>query len=83
MGKIYDNIVQTVGHTPLVRLNKVTEGIDALGDVTIRIEKDGQSYVGRGSDTDIIVASAMAYMNALNRLLAIEQTQTADASSTA
>jgi 2-isopropylmalate synthase len=52
----------------------VTEGIDAIGDVTIRIEKDESVYVGRGSDPDIIVASARAYMNALNRLLAAETT---------
>ena len=51
------------------RVDAVTEGIAALGDVTIRIEKDGDTYVGRGSDTDIIVASAKAYMNALNRAL--------------
>ncbi len=55
------------------RVDAVTQGIDAIGDVTIRIEKDGDTYVGRGTDTDIIVASAKAYMNALNRLLAIEQ----------
>ena len=54
------------------RVDAVTEGIDAIGDVTIRIARDGQSYVGRGSDTDIIVASAKAYMNALNRLLIME-----------
>ena len=59
------------------RVDAVTEGIDALGDVTIRIEKDGRAYVGRGSDTDIIVASAKAYMNALNRLLATESTRPA------
>ncbi len=50
-------------------VNSVTEGIDALGEVLIRIESDGVTYSGRGSDTDIIVASAKAYMNALNRLL--------------
>jgi 2-isopropylmalate synthase len=59
------------------RVDAVTEGIDALGDVTIRIEKDNKAYVGRGSDMDIIVASAMAYMNALNRLLATESTRSA------
>ncbi|MQG77494.1 MAG: 2-isopropylmalate synthase [SAR202 cluster bacterium] len=59
------------------RVDAVTEGIDALGDVTIRIEKDNKAYVGRGSDMDIIVASAMAYMNALNRLLATESTRPA------
>ena len=57
------------------RVDAVTEGIDALGDVTIRIEQDGSTYVGRGSDTDIIVASAKAYMNALNRLIAVGDTQ--------
>ncbi|MCI0890522.1 MAG: hypothetical protein J4O04_06920, partial [Chloroflexi bacterium] len=34
---------------------------------------DGRSYVGRGADTDIMVASAKAYMNALNRLLSIQR----------
>ena len=50
-------------------VTSVTEGIDAIGEVLIRIESDGVSYTGRGADTDIIVASAKAYMNALNRLL--------------
>ena len=51
-------------------VTSVTEGIDAIGEVLIRIESDGITYTGRGSDTDIIVASAKAYLNALNRLLA-------------
>ena len=50
-------------------VKSVTEGIDAIGEVMIRIESDGVTYTGRGADTDIIVASAKAYMNALNRLL--------------
>ncbi len=50
-------------------VKSVTEGIDAIGDVTIRIESEGTKYSGRGVHTDIIVASARAYMNALNRLL--------------
>ena len=53
------------------RVDAVTEGIDSLGDVTIRIESHGDTFVGRGSDTDIIVASAKAYMNALNRAMAV------------
>ena len=48
-------------------VKSVTEGIDAQGEVTIRIEADGASYVGRASDTDILVASARAYVYALNR----------------
>ena len=55
------------------RVDSVTEGIDAIGDVTIRIELQGNTFVGRGSDTDIIVASAKAYMNALNRALSADQ----------
>jgi len=53
-------------------VKSVTEGIDAQGEVTIRIEKDGKTYSGRGADTDILVASAKAYINALNRLVAAE-----------
>ena len=50
-------------------VKSVTEGIDAVGEVTIRIEADGYAYTGRAADTDILVASARAYMHALNRLL--------------
>lgn len=60
-------------------INAVTEGIDAIGEVTIRIRSDGQVFTGRGADTDIIVASAKAYMNALNRLIAIKRENLADA----
>ncbi len=51
-------------------VESVTEGIDAIGEVTIRVRSDDRVYTGRGASTDIIVASAKAYMNALNRLLA-------------
>ena len=60
-------------------IQAVTEGIDAVGRVTIRIEADDpvsengverRVFSGRGADTDIVVASAKAYMFALNRLLA-------------
>ncbi len=48
----------------------VTRGIDAQGEVTIRVRSgDGRVFTGRGAHTDIIVASARAYINALNRLL--------------
>jgi len=54
-------------------VKSVTEGIDAQGEVTIRVASGGKSYIGRGADTDIIVASAKAYMNALNRMLSVER----------
>lgn len=52
-------------------VKSVTGGLDAIGEVLIRIESDGTVYSGRGADTDIIVASARAYLNALNRLLSL------------
>ncbi len=70
-------------------IHAITEGIDALGEVTVRIQgKNGHTtmdaqaeveyprvYGGHGADTDIIVASAKAYINALNKLI-IAQTET-------
>lgn len=50
-------------------VKSVTEGIDAQGEVTIRFEAEGGSYTGRAADTDILVASARAYIHALNRYL--------------
>ncbi len=64
-------IVQVPNKLAEFSVSSVTEGIDAVGEVTIRIEVNDQGYVGRGADTDIIVASAKAYMNALNRLLSM------------
>lgn len=46
----------------------VTEGIDAQGKVSVEVEYEGKSYYGQGSDTDIIVASAKAYIDALNKI---------------
>ena len=54
-------------------VKSVTEGIDAIGEVVVRIQADDKTYVGRGADTDIVVASAKALMNALNRLLSVQR----------
>ena len=48
----------------------VTEGIEAMGEVTIRLRHEDRIFAGHAANTDIIVASAQAYMNALNRLYA-------------
>ena len=56
-------------------VQSVTEGIDAIGEVTIKIESRGRAFTGHGADTDIIVASAKAYVNALNRLLDVLGTE--------
>ncbi|MEK7872410.1 MAG: 2-isopropylmalate synthase [Chloroflexota bacterium] len=51
-------------------VGSVTEGIDAIGEVTVRVESEGMLALGKSANTDIIVASAKAYVNALNKLLA-------------
>jgi 2-isopropylmalate synthase len=51
-------------------VKSVTEGIDAQGEVTIRVQTDGVVYQGRAADTDILVASARAYLHAVNRSIA-------------
>ncbi len=54
-------------------VKSVTEGIDALGEVTIRIRNKGRIYSGHSADTDVVVAAANAYVNALNRLIFSEK----------
>jgi 2-isopropylmalate synthase len=49
----------------LYSVNAVTEGTDSQGEVTVRLEKDGRIINGQGADTDILLASAKAYLNAL------------------
>lgn len=71
--KAINRIVGVPNRLTEFSVNSVTEGIDAIGEVLIRIESDGVTYTGRGASTDIIVASAKAYMNALNRLLAAKK----------
>ena len=68
--KAINRLVDVPNQLTEFTVKSVTEGIDAMGEVLIRIESEGRTYSGRGADTDIIVASAKAYMNALNRLLA-------------
>jgi 2-isopropylmalate synthase len=49
-------------------VKSVTGGMDALGEVAVSLEENGKSVRGHGADTDIIVAAAKAYINALNKL---------------
>ena len=51
-------------------IKSITGGTDALGEVFVSLEEDGQSVRGHGSDTNIIIAAAKAYLNALNKLAA-------------
>ena len=53
----------------LYQVNAVTEGTDAQATVSVRMEEDGKIATGQSADTDTVVASAKAYINALNRLI--------------
>ncbi len=61
-------------HNELIEFSvkSVTEGIDALGEVTIRLRRDGKIFSGHSADTDVVVAAAQAYVNALNRLVSLK-----------
>lgn len=56
-------------------VQSVTEGLDALGTVTVRLRSDQSLFTGQASDTDIVVAAAHAYINALNRIYRSLQSQ--------
>ena len=50
-------------------MNNITSGTDSQGEVTVRLEKGGSIVNGQGADTDIVIASAKAYINALNKII--------------
>ena len=65
-----DKIVRVHNDLSEFSVTSITRGVDAVGEVTVRVvADDGQVYVGRGADGDIIVSSTKAYLNALNRLI--------------
>jgi 2-isopropylmalate synthase len=67
--KAIEAIVATGADLKLYSVNNITSGTDAQGEVTVRLEKGGNLVNGQGSDTDIVIASAKAYINAANKLL--------------
>ena len=62
------HLTQTKSHLVAYIVKAITGGTDAQGEVSVRLEQNGQTITGNGADTDIIVASAHAYLNALNKL---------------
>jgi 2-isopropylmalate synthase len=66
--KAIEQIVQSGTELLLYSVNNITSGTDAQGEVTVRLSKGGRIVNGQGADTDIVVASAKAYLNALNKL---------------
>ncbi|TVQ87672.1 MAG: 2-isopropylmalate synthase [Chromatiaceae bacterium] len=64
-----ESIVNSGTTLRLYSVNAITSGTDAQGEVTVRLEKGGQIVNGAGADTDIVIASAKAYLNAINKVL--------------
>ena len=65
-----DSLVQVEAELEEFAVQAITAGIDAVGEVTVRLRHDGSLSLGHGADTDIIVAAAKAYVHALNRVAA-------------
>jgi 2-isopropylmalate synthase len=66
-------IVPHEARLPLYQVHAVTEGTDAQAEVSVRLEEAGKTVTGRGVDTDTMVASARAYVSALNKLFVKRQ----------
>lgn len=66
--KAIESMVESGSSLQLYSVSNVTNGTDSLGETTVRLEKGGRIVNGQGSDTDIVTASAKAYINALNKL---------------
>ena len=67
-----ESIVHSNSQLLLYSVNNITSGTDSQGKVTVRLEKDGRIVNGKGAHTDIVIASAKAYLNTLNRLYSTE-----------
>jgi len=71
--KAIESIVKSGSDLQLYSVNNITTGTDSQGEVTVRIDKGGRIVNGQGADTDIIIASAKAYIDALNKIMEPEQ----------
>jgi 2-isopropylmalate synthase len=68
--KAIESVIDSGSVLQLYSVNNITSGTDAQGEVTVRLEKGGRIVNGQGADTDIVIASAKAYLNALNKIMA-------------
>ena len=66
--KAIESIVQSQAELLLFSVSNITSGTDSQGEVTVRLSRGGRIVNGHGSDTDIVIASAKAYLSALNKL---------------
>ncbi|MES9898705.1 MAG: 2-isopropylmalate synthase [Sedimenticola sp.] len=63
-----ESIIGSGAELQLYSVNSITSGTDAQGEVTVRLQRNGRIVNGQGADTDIVIASAKAYINAVNKL---------------
>lgn len=68
--KAIETMIETGADLKLYSVNNITSGTDSQGEVTVRLELGGRLVNGQGSDTDIVTASAKAYINGANKLMA-------------
>jgi len=68
-----ESVLNSGCNLQLYSVNNLTKGTDSQGEVTVRVARGGRVVNGLGSDTDIIMASAKAYINALNKLHSFEE----------
>jgi 2-isopropylmalate synthase len=66
--KAIESMLQSQAELQLYSVNNITNGTDAQGEVTVRLSRDNIIINGQGADTDIVIASAKAYINALAKL---------------
>jgi 2-isopropylmalate synthase len=66
--KSIESVVKSGAELQLYSVNNITSGTDSQGEVTVRVSRGGRIVNGQGADTDIVIASAKAYLHALNKL---------------
>jgi 2-isopropylmalate synthase len=66
--KAFSAVTKTAAKLGRYEIRAVTSGTEAMGEVTMQVENDGRKVLGRGASTDVIEASAKAYIDALNKL---------------
>ncbi|MGH8628547.1 MAG: alpha-isopropylmalate synthase regulatory domain-containing protein, partial [Gammaproteobacteria bacterium] len=67
--KAIESLLESGSELLLYSVSNITTGTDSQGEVTVRLQRGGRIVNGQGSDTDIVIASARAYINALNKVM--------------
>ncbi len=67
--KAIEALINSRTELQLYSVNNITSGTDSQGEVTVRLQKGGRIVNGQGADTDIVIASAKAYVNAINKII--------------